>query len=49
MTIGKFNIQTVLVEDFSRLLFGVEFVRGDEFSYVLFSLGAGGIVVGYKL
>jgi hypothetical protein len=48
MTIGKFNIQTVLVEDFKRLLFGVEIVKAEEFSYVLFSFGAGGIVVGYK-
>ncbi len=48
MIIGRFNLQLVLVEDFNRILFGIEFVKSVEFDYVFFSLGAGGLVVGYK-
>lgn len=48
MTIGRLHIDLVLVEDFKRLLFGVEIVQGEEFDYALFSFGAGGIVIGWK-
>lgn len=48
MIIGRFNIQLVLVDDFRRLLFGVEIVQEEDFSYMLFSIGAGGLIIGYK-
>jgi hypothetical protein len=48
MIIGRFNFQLVLIEDFNRVLFGIEFVKAKEFDYVLFSIGFGGLVVGYK-
>jgi hypothetical protein len=48
MIIGRLNIKLFLVDDFNRLLFGVELVKCEEFSYVLFSVGAGGLAIGYK-
>ncbi len=48
MTIERIHLELVLVEDFKRILFGVEIVRGDEFDYILFSFGAGGLVIGWK-
>ena len=48
MIIGRFNLQTVLVKDFKRVFFGVEFVKKKRFSYIFISLGYGGFVIGFK-